>query len=93
MKYGAPKAETFAVIAFNRWLDMSGHPIPRHPELQVEAAVEIRMLARGNPVPLHFLVRSNLVQQELNRLGINSKSLINRTVNVTPDVKEKPDAR
>ena len=72
---------------------MSGHPIPRHPELQVETAVEIRMLARGNPVPLHFLVRSNLVQQELNRLGINSKSLINRTVNVTPDVKEKPDAR
>ena len=33
-----------------------------------------------------MLVQSNLVQQELTRLGINSIALLNKTVNVAPDV-------
>ena len=28
-----------------RWLDKSGHPIPGHPELPVEKAVEIKILS------------------------------------------------
>ena len=55
----------------------------------METAAEIKVLARGEPVPLDLLVRSNLVQQELTRLGINSIALLNRTVNVAPDVMGK----
>ena len=55
----------------------------------METAAEIKVLARGEPVPLDLLVRSNLVQQELTRLGINSMALLNRTVNVAPDVMGK----
>ena len=47
------------------------------------------MLSRGDLVPLDLLVRSNLVQQELTRLGINSIALLNKTVNVAPDVMFK----
>ena len=55
----------------------------------METAAEIKILARAEPVPLDLLVRSNLVQQELTRLGINSIALLNRTVNVAPDVMGK----
>ena len=55
----------------------------------METAAEIKLLARGEPVPLDLLVRSNLVQQELTRLGINSVTLLNRTVNVAPEVMGK----
>ena len=78
--------ETYDKLPLTRWLDKSGHPIPGHPDLPVETAAEIKLLARGEPVPLDLLVRSNLVQQELTRLGINSMALLNRTVNVAPDV-------
>ena len=81
--------ETYDKLPLTRWLDKSGHPIPRHPDLPVETAAEIKLLARGEPVPLDLLVRSNLVQQELTRLGINSMALLNRTVNVAPDVMGK----
>ena len=81
--------ETYDKLPLTRWLDKSGHPIPGHPELPVETAAEIKVLARGEPVPLDLLVRSNLVQQELTRLGINSIALLNRTVNVAPDVMGK----
>ena len=74
--------ETYDKLPLTRWLDKSGHPIPGHPDLSVETAAEIMVLARGEPVPLDLLVRSNLVQQELTRLGINSIALLNRTVNV-----------
>ena len=47
------------------------------------------MLSRGDPVQLDLLVRSNLVQQELLRLGINSIALMNKSVNVAPDVMLK----
>ena len=73
-------------LPLTRWLDKSGHPIPGHPDLPVETAAEIKVLARGEPVPLDLLVRSNLVQQELTRLSINSIALLNRTVHVAPDV-------
>ena len=78
--------ETYEKRPLTRWLDKSGHPIPGHPDLPVETAAEIKVLARGEPVPLDLLVRSNLVQQQLTRLGTNSIALLNRMVNVAPDV-------
>ena len=80
--------DTYDKLPLTRWLDKSGHPIPRHPDLPVETASEIKVLARGEPVPLVLLVRSNLVQQELTRLCINCMALLNWTVNVAPDVME-----
>ena len=55
----------------------------------METAAEIKVLASSEPVPLDLLVRSNLIQQELTRLGINSLALLSRTVNVAPDFMEK----
>ena len=55
----------------------------------METAAEITVLRMVAPVPLDLLVRSNLVQQELTRLGINSITLLNRTVNVAPDAMGK----
>ena len=81
--------ETYDKLPLTKWLDKSGHPIPGHPDLPVETAAEIKLLARGEPVPLDLLVRSSLVQQEFTRLGINSMALLNRTVNVAPDVMGK----
>ena len=81
--------ETYDKLPLTRWLDKSGHPIPGHPDLPVETAAEIKLLARGESVPLDLLVRSNLVQQELTRLGINSIALLNKTVNVAPEVMGK----
>ena len=52
----------------------------------MEKAAEIKILSREDPVPLDFLLRSNLVQQELSRMNINSLSLLDRTVQVTPQV-------
>ena len=78
--------ETYEALPLTRWLDKSGHPIPGHPELPVEKAAEIKMLSREDPVPLDLLLRSNLVQQELSRMNINSLSLLEKTVQVTPQV-------
>ena len=69
-----------------RWLDKSGHPIPGHPELPVETAAEIKVLSKKDPVPLDLLLRSNLVQQELSRMNINSLSLLDKMVQVKPQV-------
>ena len=81
--------ETYDKLPLTMWLDKSGHPIPGHPDLPVETAAEIKVLSRGESIPLDLLVRSNLVQQELTRLGINSIALLNRTVNMAPDVMGK----
>ena len=78
--------ETYEALPLTRWLDKSGHPIPGHPELPVEKAAEIKILSREDSVPLDLLLRSNLVQQELSRMNINSLSLLDRTVQVTPQV-------
>ena len=78
--------ETYDKLPLTRWLDKSGHPIQGHPELPVETAAEIKLLAIGDPIPMDLLVLSNLVQQELIRLGINSIALLNKTLNVAPDV-------
>ena len=67
-------------------MDKSGHRIPGHPELPVEKAAEIKILSKGDPVPLDLLLRSNLVQQELSRMNKNSLSLLDKTVQVTPQV-------
>ena len=74
--------ETYEALPLTRWLDKSGHPIPRHPELPVEKAAEIKILSKEDPVPLDLLLRSNLLQQELSRMNINSLSLLDKTVQV-----------
>ena len=78
--------ETYEALPLTRWLDKSGHPIPGHPELPVGKANEIKILSKEDPVPLDLLLRSNLVQQELSRMNINSLSLLDKTVQVTPQV-------
>ena len=70
-----------------RWLDKSGHPIPRHPELLVEKAAKMKILPKKNPLALDLLLLLlNLVQHKLSRLNINRLSLLNKTMQVTPEV-------
>ena len=78
--------ETYEALPLTRWLDKSGHPIPGHPEFTVEKAAEIKILSKRDPVPLDLFLRSNLVQQELSRMNINSLSLLDKMVQVTPQV-------
>ena len=78
--------ETYEALPLTRWLDMSGLPLPGHSELPVEKAAEIKIISKKDPVPLDLLLRSNLVQQELSRMNINSLSLLDKTVQVTPQV-------
>ena len=78
--------KTYEALPSTRWLDKSGHPIPGNPELPVEKAAEMKILSKKNPVPLEMLLRSNLVQQELSCMNINSLSILNKTVQVTPQV-------
>ena len=52
----------------------------------MEEAAEIKLLSKKDPLPLDLLLRSNLVQEELSRMNINSISLLNKTVQVTPQV-------
>ena len=65
-------------------MDKSGHPIPGHPELPVEKAAKIKILSKEDPFPLDRLLHSNLVHQELSRMNLNSLSLFDKTVQVTP---------
>ena len=80
--------ETYEALPLTRWLDKSGHQIPEHHELPVEKAAEIKILSQKDPVPLDLLLRSNLVQQELSRMNINSLSLLDKTVQVSPQVMQ-----
>ena len=52
----------------------------------MEKAAEIKILSKKDPVPLDLLLRSNLVQQELSRMNKDSLSLLDKTVQVTPQV-------
>ena len=52
----------------------------------MEKAAEIKALSKRDPVPLDLLLLSDLVQQELSRMNINSLSLLNKTAQVTPQV-------
>ena len=78
--------ETYEALPLTRWLDKSGHPSPGHYVLPVMIAAEIKNLSKKDPVPLELLLRSKLVQQELSRMNINSLSLLDKTVQVTPQV-------
>ena len=69
-----------------RWLDKSVHPIPGHPELPVEKAAEIKTRSKKGPVALDLLVCSNLVQQKRSRMNINSLLLLDKTMQVTPQL-------
>ena len=81
--------DTYDKLPLTRWLDKSGHPILGHPDLPVETAAEIKVLTKCDWVPFDLLVRSNLLQQELTRLDVNSIALLNKTVNVAPQVMRK----
>ena len=78
--------ENYEALPLTRWLDKSGYPIPGYPELPVEKAAEIKILSGKDQVPLDVLLRSKLVQQEFSRMNINSPSLLDKTVQVTPQV-------
>ena len=78
--------EIYEALPLTRCLDKSEHPIPVHPELPAEKAAEIKILSKKEPVPLDMLLRSNLVQQELSRMNINSLSILDKTIQVTPQV-------
>ena len=80
--------ETYEALLLTRWLDKSGDPIPGHPELPVEKAAEIKSLYKKDPGPLDLLLRSNLFAQELSRKNINSLSLLDKTVQVRPQVMQ-----
>ena len=76
--------ETYEALPLTSWLDKSRHQIPGHPELPVEEALEIKIFSKKDPVTLDLSQRSKLVQQELSRMIINSLSLLDKTVQVTP---------
>ena len=76
--------EIYEALSLTRWLNKSGHPIPVNPELPVDKAAKI--LSKKDPVPLDLLLRSNLVQRVLSRMSINSLSLVDKTVQLTPQV-------
>ena len=78
--------ETNEALPLTRRLSKSGHPIPGHPELPVEKATEIKILSKKDPVHLDLMLRSNLAQEELSRMNINSLSLLDKTVQVTTQV-------
>ena len=78
--------ETYEALPLTRWFDRPGHPFPGHPELPVEEAAEIKILSKKDPVNLDLLLPSNLVQQELSCMNINILSLLDKTVQVTPQV-------
>ena len=78
--------ETYKALPLTRWLHKSGHPIPGHPDLPVKKAAETKILSKKDLMPLDLLLRSNLVQQEHSRMNINSLSLLDKTVLVTPKV-------
>ena len=81
--------DSYDKLPLTRWLDKSRHPITGNPEFPVETAAEIKVLAKGDQVPLDLLVRSNLVQQNFTRLGISSIALLNKEMNVALDVMRK----
>ena len=69
-------------------VDKSELPIPGHPELFAERAAETEILAEGPSVQLGLLFCSNLVQQELTRLGISKVALLIKTVSVALGVMQ-----
>ena len=78
--------EIFEALLLTRWFDKYGHPIPGYHEVPVEEAAETKILSKKGRVTLDLLLRSNLVQQELYRMNINSLSLLDKTVQVTPQL-------
>ena len=52
----------------------------------MEETAEIKILSKRDMVPLDLLLRSNLIQQELTRMNINSISMLDKTVQITPQV-------
>ena len=46
--------ETYDKLPLTRWLGKSGHPIPGHPELPVEAAAEIKNVSESVSGPVEL---------------------------------------
>ena len=78
--------ETYEALPLTRWMYKPRHRIPGHPELPVEKTAAKNILSKKEQVPLDLLLRLNLVQQKLSRMNINSLSLLDKTVQVTPQV-------
>ena len=76
--------ERYEALPLTRWLDKTGNPIAGHPELPVEKAAEKKIFSKKDLVPLDLLLCSNLVQQKLSCMNINSLSLLDKTVQVIP---------
>ena len=66
--------ETYEELPLTRWLDKSGHPIPRHPELPVEKAAEIKIYPRRTRCP--WIVCCAQTWQELSRMNINMMRML-----------------
>ena len=77
--------KTYEALPLSRWLDKSGHPIAGHPELPLEKAAQIKIISKKELVPLDLLIHSNLAQQELSRMNINSLSVLDKMGQVTPE--------
>ena len=45
----------------------------------MERAAEMKIISKKDPVLLDLLLDSNLLQQELTRMNINSRSLLDKT--------------
>ena len=54
----------------------------------MEEAAEIKISSTEDPVHLDFLLRSNLVQPELSRMNKNSLPLLDKPVQVTPQMMQ-----
>ena len=50
---------THEALRLMRWLDKSGDPISRHPDLSVKKAADISILYVKEPMPSDMLLRLN----------------------------------
>ena len=78
--------ETYEALPLTRWPDKSGHPMPGDLELPVEKAAVIKILSKKESVLLDLFLRLKQFQQEFSRLNINSLSLLDKTMQATPEV-------
>ena len=77
--------DTYYLFPLTRLLDKSVYNIPVHPELLVEKAAERQSLSKKRPGPIGLL-RSNLVQQEVTPMNINSLSSLAKLMEVKLEV-------
>ena len=78
------------VLKFSRLTNSISKRIKKTSDIEeVEQAGVRNFFFAGLVRCLGFAIRSNLVQQELTRLDNNSIALLNKTMNIAPDVMQK----